>query len=175
MRRRDAPPLESSDDEDGDAFDADVNDVELFDMLLKFRNRDPSLKTKQEVISLVDKYIDLDDDISIKDDVEYEKKLDEYFSNDDKLSENDKCFLKEFFRKKMWICKDCDGLDDIDLLFEDEIDMLRQESYEAAYNLRYEEHGEKYIIREHSPYFEELIRELEDAMKKERENKNLSS
>nr|GFD12116.1 hypothetical protein [Tanacetum cinerariifolium] len=152
-RRRGPPPgyiifdgeiyLESSDEDNSDTVDADVNDVELFDMLLKVRNRDPSLKTSQEVTSLVDKYNNLDDDIDIKDDVENKKKLDEYFKYDDKLSENNKCFLKEFFRKKMWICKEDEGLDDIDLLLVDEIDMLRQECYEAAYSLRYEEYGEE--------------------------------
>ncbi|GJV60143.1 hypothetical protein Tco_1466243 [Tanacetum coccineum] len=130
---------------------------------------DPLLKTIQEVISLVDKYNNLDDDIDIKDDVKYEKKLDEYFIYDDKLSENNKCFLKEFFRKKMWICKEVDGLDDIDLLLEDETDMLRQECYEAAYSLRYEEYGEE-KMRVHSCYFEKSIRELENARKREREN-----
>ncbi|GKB87958.1 hypothetical protein Tco_0960230 [Tanacetum coccineum] len=70
----------------------------------------------------------------------------------------------------MWICKDGhDGLDDIDLLLEDEIDMLRQECYEVAYPLRHEEYGEE-KMRVHSCYFEDSIRELEDARKREREN-----
>ncbi|GJT64416.1 hypothetical protein Tco_1015896 [Tanacetum coccineum] len=61
--------LESSNDDDGNAFDADVNDIELFHMLLKVRNYDPLLKTIQEFISLIDKYNNLEDVIDIKDDV----------------------------------------------------------------------------------------------------------
>ncbi|GJS54998.1 hypothetical protein Tco_0628360 [Tanacetum coccineum] len=47
--------------------------------------------------------------------------------------------------------------------------MLRQECYEVAYSLRHEEYGEE-KMRVHSRYFEDSIRELEDARKREREN-----
>ncbi|GKD11009.1 hypothetical protein Tco_1190694 [Tanacetum coccineum] len=148
-RRRDPPPgyilfdrkkyLESSDDDDGDAFDVDVNDVELFHMLLK-------------------------------NDVVNEKKLDEYFIYDDKLSENNKCFLKEFFRKKIWICKEVDGLDDIDLLLEDEIDMLKQECYEAAHSLRKRER-ENILAKAEIERIEEVKRLKEDGTQNADERK----
>ncbi|GJZ01357.1 hypothetical protein Tco_0519318 [Tanacetum coccineum] len=86
-----------------------------------------------------------------------------------KVKESMEANLGKLLKKKMWICKEVDGLDDIDLLLEDETDMLRQECYEAAYSLRYEEYGEE-KIRVHSCYFEKSIRELENARKREREN-----
>ncbi|KAI3744366.1 hypothetical protein L1987_57445 [Smallanthus sonchifolius] len=79
-----------------------------------------------------------------EDDREYEKKLDEYFKEDDKLDESEK-ILKDYFRKKMWLEKDNGNGkvlydDEIDVS-EDEEELEKQEDYERGFNFRYEENA----------------------------------
>ncbi|KAI3796140.1 hypothetical protein L1987_38805 [Smallanthus sonchifolius] len=108
-----------------------------------------------------------------EDDREYEKKLDEYFKEDDKLDENEK-FLKDFFRKKMWLEKDNGNGkvlhdDEIDVS-EDEEELEKQEDYERGFNFRYEENAGDRVMG-HSRKVEGSVRKKENARKIQRENK----
>ncbi|KAL8268920.1 hypothetical protein R6Q59_002718 [Mikania micrantha] len=112
-----------------------------------------------------------DQDDDDEDDHVYEKKLDEYFQEDDKLDENEK-FLKDYFRKKMWLDKD-DGKgfhdDEIDVS-EDEKELEKQEDYERGFNFRHEENTGD-IVMGHSRKVEHSVRKMESKRKTQRENK----
>lgn len=107
------------------------------------------------------------------DDREYEKKLDEYFQEDEKLDENEK-FLKDYFRKKMWLDKnngsnkglDEDGLD----VMEDEEELERQEDYEREFNFRFEENAGDRVMG-FSRKVEGSVRKKDNARKLQRKNK----
>ncbi|KAI3720079.1 hypothetical protein L6452_20989 [Arctium lappa] len=107
------------------------------------------------------------------DDREYEKKLDEYFQEDEKLDENEK-FLKDYFRKKMWLDKknggnkglDEDGLD----VLEDEEELERQEDYEREFNFRFEENAGDRVMG-FSRKVEGSVRKKDNARKLQRKNK----
>ncbi|KAK1425683.1 hypothetical protein QVD17_21038 [Tagetes erecta] len=107
-----------------------------------------------------------------EDDREFEKKLDEYFKEDDKLDENEK-FLKDYFRKKMWLEKDDSGKrlygDEIDVS-EDEEELEKQEDYERGFNFRYEENAGDRVMG-HSRKVEGSVRKKENSRKVQRENK----
>ncbi|KAI7739240.1 hypothetical protein M8C21_004437 [Ambrosia artemisiifolia] len=106
-----------------------------------------------------------------EDDREFEKKLDEYFKEDDKLDENDK-FLKDYFRKKMWLDKDDGGKGhhiEIDVS-EDEEELEKQEDYERDFNFRYEENAGDRVMG-HSRIVEGSVRKKESSRKVQRMNK----
>lgn len=104
---------------------------------------------------------------------EVDKKLDEYFGNEEKLDENS-MFLKDYFRNKMWLDKGDSGgkvLDEEDIdVSEDEEEVERQEDYEREFNFRFEENpGER--VMGHSRVVEGSVRKKTNARKLQRERK----
>ncbi|KAA8518114.1 hypothetical protein F0562_015588 [Nyssa sinensis] len=111
---------------------------------------------------------DQDDD----DGSEIQKKLDQYFGEDDNLDENEK-FLKDYFRNKMWIddTKGDKRLDDEGFGFsEDEDEIEKQEAYEREYNFRYEENAGDRVLG-HSRVVEDSVRKKTNARKLQRKRK----
>ncbi|KAA8538509.1 hypothetical protein F0562_028120 [Nyssa sinensis] len=106
------------------------------------------------------------------DDGEIQKKLDQYFGEDDNLDENEK-FLKDYFRNKMWIddTKGDKRLDDEGFGFsEDEDEIEKQEAYEREYNFRYEENAGDRVLG-HSRVVEDSVRKKTNARKLQRKRK----
>ncbi|KAL9998817.1 putative KRR1 interacting protein [Helianthus debilis subsp. tardiflorus] len=107
-----------------------------------------------------------------EDDREFEKKLDEYFKEDDKLDENEK-FLKDYFRKKMWLDKDSGKSKGFDIeidVSEDEEELVKQEDYEREFNFRYEENAGDRVMG-HSRKVDGSVRKKESSRKIQRMNK----
>lgn len=108
------------------------------------------------------------------DEREYEKKLNEYFQEDEKLDENEK-FLKDYFRKKMWLDKEAGSskhLDDDGELdvSEDEEELERQEEYEREFNFRFEENAGDRVMG-FSRKVDGSVRKKDNARKLQRKNK----
>lgn len=112
------------------------------------------------------------EDVEDDDNDEFVKKLDEYFGGAGELDEN-KMFLKDFFKNKMWIDKEDNNKNvDIDeevedLLKEDE-ELERQELYETTF--RHEEEVEDRVMG-HSRKVEGSVRKKENARKEQRKSK----
>ncbi|KAL7606015.1 hypothetical protein Lser_V15G15045 [Lactuca serriola] len=108
-----------------------------------------------------------------EDEVEYEKKLDEYFEEDEKLDENEK-FLKDYFRKKMWLDKEAGSsnhLNDVELdVSEDEEELERQENFEREFNFRFEENAGDRVMG-FSRKVDGSVRKKDNARKLQRKNK----
>uniref|UniRef100_A0A7C9EUJ3 Kri1-like C-terminal domain-containing protein n=1 Tax=Opuntia streptacantha TaxID=393608 RepID=A0A7C9EUJ3_OPUST len=105
-------------------------------------------------------------------DEEIEKRLDEYFGEDEKLDENDK-FLKDFFKNKLWIDKDKGKRpieNDLVGISDDEEALEKQEDYEREYNFRFEENGSDRVLG-HSRFVEGSVRKETNARKQQRERK----
>lgn len=115
---------------------------------------------------------DGEEDVEDDDDDEFVKKLEEYFGGDGELDEN-KMFLKDFFKNKMWMDKGTKNKNvDIDeevedLLKEDE-ELERQELYETTF--RHEEEVEDRVMG-HSRKVEGSVRKKENARKEQRKSK----
>lgn len=114
-------------------------------------------------------------DLEGDDNDQFVKKLDEYFGGDGELDEN-KMFLREFFRNKMWIDKerkdkefDIDEEEVEDLLREEE-ELERQEQYET--NFRHEE-GVDDRVMGHSRKIEGSVRKKDNARKEQRKSKEV--
>lgn len=108
------------------------------------------------------------------DEREYEQKLNEYFQEDEKLDENEK-FLKDYFRKKMWLDKEAGSskhLDDDGELdvSEDEEELERQEEYEREFNFRFEENAGDRVMG-FSRKVDGSVRKKDNARKLQRKNK----
>ncbi|XP_071701863.1 uncharacterized protein [Rutidosis leptorrhynchoides] len=114
------------------------------------------------------------DDDDDEDDSDYVKKLDEYFKEDDKLDEKEK-FLKEYFRKKMWLEKDksnrkvLDVDDGIDFS-EDEEELDKQEDFERSYNFSHEENAGDRVMG-YSRTVNDSVRKKDNARSIHRKNK----
>lgn len=98
--------------------------------------------------------------------------LNEYFGNNDDLSENEK-FLKEYLRNRMWIDEEKDKKPSFSGLFdisdeEDELD--KQDKYEADYNFRFEEGGADRVLG-HSRVVEGSVRKKTNSRKLQRKSK----
>ncbi|KAL7117993.1 hypothetical protein ACP275_03G107800 [Erythranthe tilingii] len=104
------------------------------------------------------------------DDDEIGGKLDEYFGEDEKLDENT-MFLKDFFRKKMWMDDKSSNArhEDVDIS-EDEEEVEKQEDYEREFNFRYEENAGDRVMG-HSRKVEGSVRKKDNARKVQRERK----
>lgn len=103
---------------------------------------------------------------------EVDKKLDEYFGQDDNLDENE-LFLKDYFRNKMWLDNDKGdkGLDDVVSGFlEDEEEIEKQEDYEREFNFRFEENAGDRVLG-HSRFVEGSVRKKTNARKVQRKSK----
>ncbi|CAL1408632.1 unnamed protein product [Linum trigynum] len=103
----------------------------------------------------------------------FEAKLGEYFGPQEELDEN-KMFLMEFFKNKMWADKGNDDrgegfeLGDIDEMDEEEVE--RQEQFEERFNFRHEENkGDR--VMGHSRFVEGAIRKEENPRKGQRKRK----
>lgn len=107
------------------------------------------------------------------DEREYEEKINEYFQDDEKLDENEK-FLKDYFRKKMWLDKESGnskGLHDEDLdVSEDEEELEKQEDYEREFNFRFEENAGDRVMG-FSRKVDGSVRKKDNARKLQRQNK----
>ncbi|CAL1414127.1 unnamed protein product [Linum trigynum] len=108
-----------------------------------------------------------------EDDEVLEAKLGEYFGPQEELDEN-KMFLMEFFKNKMWAEKGNNGrengfeLDDIDDIDGEEVE--RQEEFEGKFNFRHEENkGDR--VMGHSRFVEGAIRKEENPRKGQRKRK----
>lgn len=105
-------------------------------------------------------------------DEEIEKRLDEYFGEDEKLDENNK-FLKDFFKNKLWIDRDKEKRpieDDLVGISDDEELLEKQEDYEREYNFRFEENASDQVLG-HSRFMEGSVRKETNARKQQRERK----
>ncbi|KAK9673486.1 hypothetical protein RND81_12G170400 [Saponaria officinalis] len=109
-------------------------------------------------------------------DEEIKQKLDEFFGEDEKLDEND-MFLKEFFKKKLWIDKRKNNVgdvgdddDEILGLSDDEKAIEKQEEYERDYNFRFEESKSDRVLG-HSRVVEGSVRKESNSRKMQRERK----
>ncbi|KZV42821.1 hypothetical protein F511_29640 [Dorcoceras hygrometricum] len=98
-------------------------------------------------------------------------KLDEYFGEDEKL-DTDAMFLKDYFRKRMWLddgrSNDAGG-GDIEFS-EDEEEIERQEDYEREFNFRFEENAGDRVMG-HSRRVEGSVRKKENSRKLQRDRK----
>ncbi|CAN0892469.1 Protein KRI1 homolog [Linum grandiflorum] len=105
-------------------------------------------------------------------DKEFESKLGEYFGQEKELDE-EKMFLKEFFKNKMW--KDNKRRSEQEKMVEEELSddeeaIDRQEEYEARYNFRHEENvGDR--VMGHSRVVEGTVRKKENPRKEQRKKK----
>ncbi|CAK7355878.1 unnamed protein product [Dovyalis caffra] len=106
------------------------------------------------------------------DDVEFEKKLGDYFGGEEELDEGS-MFLRNFFKNKMWLGKDEKGgvgEDEVDELLRDEEEVQMQEKYEESYNFRYEESVGDRVLG-HSRKVEGSVRKNDNSRKEQRKNK----
>ncbi|XP_076912410.1 protein kri1-like isoform X2 [Bidens hawaiensis] len=169
--------------ESGPEFDDDEEEDEEHDYKNKKKSYVEELEVaRKEFLDAVAAEDDDDDGELLKvknnnnededeDNHEYEKKLDEYFKEDDKLDENEK-FLKDYFRKKMWLEKDNGNegvFDEVDVL-EDEEELEKQEDYERGFNFRYEENAGDLVFG-HSRLVEGSVRKKDNARKAQRMSK----
>ncbi|KAG5525017.1 hypothetical protein RHGRI_031638 [Rhododendron griersonianum] len=107
---------------------------------------------------------------------EVEKKLNEFFGEDDNLDENEK-FLKKYFRNRMWVgdegnsegVKGLNRNEDLGLS-EDEEEVGKQEDYERGYNFRHEENAGDRVLG-HSRVVEGSVRKKTNARKAQRKSK----
>ncbi|KAG0479993.1 hypothetical protein HPP92_010624 [Vanilla planifolia] len=102
---------------------------------------------------------------------EIKKRLDEYFGEDENLSEGD-MFLKNYLINRMWVDKEKDkrpSLDEI-RVSEDEDELDRQDKYEAEYNFRHEE-GQEDRVLGHSRIVEGSVRKKSNSRKEQRKSK----
>ncbi|KAJ6426811.1 hypothetical protein OIU84_022410 [Salix udensis] len=110
--------------------------------------------------------------VAAGEDVEFEKKLGDYFGGQGELDEGS-MFLRDFFKNKMWLAKDeKDGFgeDEVDELLTDEKEVERQEKYEESYNFRYEESVGDRVLG-HSRKVEGSVRKKDNPRKDQRKNK----
>ncbi|OWM72302.1 protein KRI1 homolog [Punica granatum] len=104
---------------------------------------------------------------------EFQKKLNEYFGEDEGLDEH-KMFLRDYFLKKMWIDKDKKkekgraDEEELDELLQDEEEVEKQEDYETNY--RHEEVEDDRVLG-HSRNVEGSVRLKETARKRQRQRK----
>ncbi|XP_020247867.1 protein KRI1 homolog [Asparagus officinalis] len=102
---------------------------------------------------------------------EIQKKLDEYFGEDDNLNKDD-MFLKNYLLNKMWVDKEKEKkliLEDIGVS-EDEDELEKQDKYEAEYNFRHEEvEGDR--ILGHARFTEGSVRKKTSSRKAQRKSK----
>ncbi|KAJ0961214.1 hypothetical protein J5N97_000808 [Dioscorea zingiberensis] len=101
-----------------------------------------------------------------------QKRLDEYFGDDEKLNENE-MFLKNFFREKMWVDKEKNKkpiFDDIGVS-EDEDELEKQDRYEAEYNFRHEEVEGDDRVQGHARVTEGSVRKKSNSRKVQRKSK----
>ncbi|KAI8531294.1 hypothetical protein RHMOL_Rhmol11G0125300 [Rhododendron molle] len=107
---------------------------------------------------------------------EVEKKLNEFFGEDDNLDENEK-FLKKYFRNRMWVgdegnsegVKGLNRNEDLGLS-EDEEEVEKQEDYERGFNFRHEENAGDRVLG-HSRVVEGSVRKKTNARKAQRKSK----
>ncbi|XP_021726003.1 protein kri1-like [Chenopodium quinoa] len=108
-----------------------------------------------------------------EDDEELNKKLDEYFGEDDTLGEND-VFLKNYLKGKLWIDNDKGkskvNMDDLAGLSDDEEAIEKQEEYEKGFNFRFEENASDRVLG-HSRFVDGSVRKETNARKNQRERK----
>ncbi|XP_021716665.1 protein KRI1 homolog [Chenopodium quinoa] len=108
-----------------------------------------------------------------EDDEELNKKLDEYFGEDDTLGEND-VFLKNYLKEKLWIDSDKGkskvNLDELAELSDDEEAIEKQEEYEKGFNFRFEENASDRVLG-HSRIVDGSVRKETNARKNQRERK----
>ncbi|XP_022154931.1 protein KRI1 homolog [Momordica charantia] len=100
-------------------------------------------------------------------DVEFERKLDEYFGDgDDELDDNSK-FLKEYFKNKLWLGEDRKvGEEEMAMLSDDEEEIEKQEEYEY----RFQENAGDRILG-HSRTIEGTVRKKKSSRKEQRKSK----
>ncbi|KAL8166239.1 hypothetical protein V2J09_007738 [Rumex salicifolius] len=107
-----------------------------------------------------------------EEDEEINEKVDTYFGDDEKLDQ-ESLFLKEFFKKKMWIDKEEGKTPEIDEdieLSDDEEAIERQEEYEREFNFRFEEaSGDR--VQSHSRVVGDSVRKKENVRKEQRKRK----
>lgn len=104
--------------------------------------------------------------------LEFQKKLNEYFGEEEGLDEN-KMFLRDYFLKKMWIDKDKNKKrhadeDELDELLKDEEEVEKQEDYET--NFRHEELEDDRVMG-YSRKVEGAVRQKENARVRQRQRK----
>lgn len=103
------------------------------------------------------------------DNVEFEKKLDEYFGEEVDADENFK-FLKSYFMNKMWIDKNGENLDvdeeELQRISEDDSEIERQEEYEYRFQ---ENQGDR--VLGHARKVEGSVRKKTNARKEQRKSK----
>ncbi|CAA6657007.1 unnamed protein product [Spirodela intermedia] len=107
-----------------------------------------------------------------EDEGEIQKKLDEFFGEDENLDENE-VFLKNFFLNKMWLDRDKakEPVDEDPLaVSEDEDQLEKQEKYEAEFNFRYQEGAGDRVLG-HSRVTEGTVRKKTNARKLQRKSK----
>ncbi|KAG9129469.1 hypothetical protein Leryth_013062 [Lithospermum erythrorhizon] len=111
------------------------------------------------------------DDEEDEEEEEFEEKLNEYFSEDEKLDENE-MFLKDYFRKRLWERKEERGIGDENgiEISEDEEEIERQEDYERDFNFRFEENTGDRILG-HARHVEGSVRKKTNANKVQRDRK----
>ncbi|XP_057773236.1 uncharacterized protein LOC130992569 [Salvia miltiorrhiza] len=99
------------------------------------------------------------------------EKLDEYFGEDEKL-DNDTIFLKDYFRKRLWLDDEkSKGRGNVEVdVSEDEDELEKQEDYEREYNFRFEENAGDRVMG-HSRRVEGSVRKKDNARKSQRERK----
>ncbi|KAL1543854.1 protein KRI1 [Salvia divinorum] len=170
---------ELSDEEDGSGEDGENNK-------LKSYSQEQEELRKQIVKSLEEGKSDDDDDddgdfmrvkSSAKDEEDEEEdnvlgeKMNEYFGDDEKL-DNEEMFLKDYFRKRMWIDEQkSKGHGDVDVnISEDEDEVEKQEDYEREFNFRFEENAGDRVMG-HSRKVEGSVRKKDNTRKSQRERK----
>ncbi|XP_010922956.1 uncharacterized protein [Elaeis guineensis] len=137
--------LEAAEEEEAEAGSDDDGDI---------------IKAKETAVEEVDEDAD-----------ERNKRLDDFFGEDDELNEDD-LFLKNYFLQRSWIEQDKDkkpSFDDIDVS-EDEDELDKQDRYEAEYNFRHEE-GEVDRVLGHSRFIEGSVRKKTSSRKLQRKSK----
>ncbi|XP_077248936.1 KRR1 family protein [Tasmannia lanceolata] len=102
--------------------------------------------------------------------VEIQKRLDEYFGEDGNLSESE-MFLKSFLQNKMWVDKEQKPFrEDLYGIDEDEDELEKQDKYETEYNYRYEEGAGDRVLG-HARFIDGSIRKKTNARKVQRKSK----
>ncbi|KAG6435954.1 hypothetical protein SASPL_100835 [Salvia splendens] len=160
-----------------------IGDDGANDKLKSYSQEQEELR-KQIVKSLEEGKSDDDDDgdflrvkSSAKDEEDEEEdnvlgeKMNEYFGDDEKL-DNEEMFLKDYFRKRMWIDEEkSQGHGDVDVnISEDEDEVEKQEDYEREFNFRFEENAGDRVMG-HSRKVEGSVRKKDNARKSQRERK----
>ncbi|KAL6009743.1 hypothetical protein ACLOJK_000172 [Asimina triloba] len=120
---------------------------------------------------LIEKKV-MEDEDDAGNEVEIEKRLDEYFGDDDNLSEGD-MFLKSFLKNKMWIDKDVGRKptdEEMQEVLEDEEELEKQEMFELEHQYRHEEGAGDRVLG-HARIMVGSVRKKSNARKEQRKRK----